>query len=441
MMKIERRFEMSAKFCSKHKSVNIVMVVLLAVVILMAGAGSQGVSASPQLQQTCGGTIQYGQSLDQQNTSTWPHCDYWFDGKDGERITIKVDTLGNHSLYPQIVLFVWEDNQAKILYTTNPNDSLYSYTLQLRNFRLDRGDKRYGFRVTYAFGDKPEHKYGAFRVSLINETVNGINIRSGRSLKCLYPDTYSPHAVGQWTCDGGMNQWWYAEPVGSGHTYRIHSSGNQTYAYCLDVAGSSKATSAQIVGNLCNTNSLSQQWRLGNLIDGKRELINVNSGLCLDLPNGSSENRTIIQQYPCVSSKYTEYNQLWNFVESFGYVVLYDKDNCSGNLAARPVGNAKGYGLYNFTDGIQQQENGLQNDKAISIRMVIKNDAKRPVWIGLYNNTDPARNSGARMILNPTPKTGMNYSDSTEYCTNILAGDLRGKVSWMVIAESQNQLP
>jgi glucosylceramidase len=78
----------------------------------------------------------------------------------------------------------------------------------------------------------------------------------------------------------------------AGHTYAITSkiSGKP-----IDVSGGSTANRAPIVA-FTDDGDLSQQWRLVDAGSGYFNLINVNSGLALQVPHGSNTNGTQMQQ-------------------------------------------------------------------------------------------------------------------------------------------------
>ena len=91
----------------------------------------------------------------------------------------------------------------------------------------------------------------------------------------------------------------------AGHVFRIASrqSGKD-----VNVSGSSTANSAQIVQNI-DSGDTSEQWRLVDAGSGYFNIINVNSGLALDDPSGSTSNGTIMQQYGITGTGNS--NQQW----------------------------------------------------------------------------------------------------------------------------------
>jgi len=137
-----------------------------------------------------------------------------------------------------------------------------------------------------------------------------------------------------WNCDGGANQAWIppASPVQSGITSMcVNDNGDATTngnkiqiwacngsaaekwtdepdqtlrlgGKCLTVTGSSKLDGATVVLQTCGTTK-NQQWSTG---DGG-ELINVNSGRCLDDPGNSTTNGTALVQEDC----YGQAGEIW----------------------------------------------------------------------------------------------------------------------------------
>src|SRR5437762_1962486 len=118
---------------------------LLSIVVLLLVVRTSGTAKA---QQTCGDDISYGQTLQQNNSEGWPHCDYYFQGNDGDLIEIKVRVLDGN-LVPKIIL---ADNNSQII-TESPNGALA--------YQLNRGNGTYGFRVTSATTPRT---YGSFAV-------------------------------------------------------------------------------------------------------------------------------------------------------------------------------------------------------------------------------------------------------------------------------------
>ncbi len=118
------------------------LVACVLVVASMAHAGNP--------QQSCGGNISYGKAVKHFNKPKWPHCDYWFRGKDDDLIEIKVKVLSGN-LKPSITFF---DASAR---------HIAKAAAERLKSRLNRGNGRYGFRITSALNPRT---YGTFEVSL-----------------------------------------------------------------------------------------------------------------------------------------------------------------------------------------------------------------------------------------------------------------------------------
>ncbi|MFJ4621545.1 pectinesterase family protein [Streptomyces sp. NPDC088812] len=98
-----------------------------------------------------------------------------------------------------------------------------------------------------------------------------------------------------------------AVPVSGGtYTLAVTKSGK-----CLDVVDGSTANKALLQQWNCHAEQTNQQWRV-NSRNGAFELQSVGSGKCVDVPDSSTVSGVQVQQYTCVGSA----NQLWKFTAS-----------------------------------------------------------------------------------------------------------------------------
>lgn len=118
-----------------------------------------GYYRSIAVKQTCGGDIRYGQRLSHFNYVDWPHCDYWFEGKEGDIAKVSLEvTSGN--LKPKIILF----NRERVLGEHSNTDGKYGLIELSRKLK---GPGPYGFRITSAVNPRT---YGSFEVYLTKYT-------------------------------------------------------------------------------------------------------------------------------------------------------------------------------------------------------------------------------------------------------------------------------
>ncbi|MFJ5880697.1 phosphatidylinositol-specific phospholipase C domain-containing protein [Kitasatospora cineracea] len=118
---------------------------------------------------------------------------------------------------------------------------------------------------------------------------------------CLddYQSTFSPGArVSVWACNGGGAQQWTL----IGNTIQIGSVSRPGGALCLDISqgGTTNGAPVQLWG--CNGGA-NQQWTL----NGKSQLVNPQSGRCLDIPGGRTDG-TQLDIWDCVDGAK---NEVW----------------------------------------------------------------------------------------------------------------------------------
>ena len=134
------------------------------------------------------------------------------------------------------------------------------------------------------------------------------------SLQCLDaagPSLLNGAAAQIYDCGsfaGSPNQSWQLKPlVVSGTTF--YQLVNVYSGLCLDVNGESSHNGAHLQQWSCGgTASTNQLWTFRS-VGAAYELISVNSSKCLDLPGGNSAHGTLLQQWACGNDR--DSNQLW----------------------------------------------------------------------------------------------------------------------------------
>ena len=121
----------------------------------------------------------------------------------------------------------------------------------------------------------------------------------GGSGKCLNDpagNTANGTRLTVWSCDGKSNQRWTAVQDGT-----LRTGGK-----CLGTAGDSSANGARLELVTCNAGDGAQHWLAGT--DG--QLVNPQSGKCLDIPAASAANGTQPVLEPCANST-SQPNEHW----------------------------------------------------------------------------------------------------------------------------------
>ncbi len=124
------------------------------------------------------------------------------------------------------------------------------------------------------------------------------------SNKCLdaVQDDGNGDPVRLWQCSGSANQRWNLLPAGStkeGDAYFQIISGAPAHL-CMEVQNQSLADGAQ-VGQVGCAQDPNQFWRWGTSGVKNRgdQLVNINSGKCLDIAANSTMNGAKVQQWSC----------------------------------------------------------------------------------------------------------------------------------------------
>ena len=129
-----------------------------------------------------------------------------------------------------------------------------------------------------------------------------VNYNSGKCLDVTGRSTANGAVLQQWTCLSGSsasNQGWAFIPAArSGYYTVVNLNSNK----CLDVTDRSTANGAIIQQYTCNGGT-NQEWyprvAQNNPAATIYNLVNLNSGKCLDVLDRSTANGAIIQQYTC----------------------------------------------------------------------------------------------------------------------------------------------
>ena len=82
-------------------------------------------------------------------------------------------------------------------------------------------------------------------------------------------------------------------PSGTAQSFVVRHSGK-----CLDVPGGSKNSVTPVQQYSCTGND-NQWWSVISVGNGYYQIVSWSSGMCLDVKNFSQESQAIVQQYPC----------------------------------------------------------------------------------------------------------------------------------------------
>ncbi len=93
---------------------------------------------------------------------------------------------------------------------------------------------------------------------------------------------------------------------------------NQNSGKCLDVPGGSTADQVKVQQFTCNGGG-NQHWQLRTT----EEIVNTNSGKCLDVPSGSTADQVALQQFACNGGS----NQKWQ-LRTTGEIVNTNSGKC-----------------------------------------------------------------------------------------------------------------
>lgn len=105
----------------------------------------------------------------------------------------------------------------------------------------------------------------------------------------------------QTTCTGSVEQEWKVTAEGSGY-YLV----NEAEGYVADDSGASTTAGAEVI-SYAENGGTNQQWKFSSNGQGYYNIVNVNSGMCLDVISASSSSGAKIDQWNCNGGT----NQLW----------------------------------------------------------------------------------------------------------------------------------
>jgi hypothetical protein len=131
------------------------------------------------------------------------------------------------------------------------------------------------------------------------EAETWININSQLAMEVYHSLTANGAAVDQWPYNGTNAQWWVRAQNSSGYDLVINVNSGK----CMGVGGGSTAWQAPVVQWDCN-GSPDQKWAwhgTGSTYNGwpVYNIVNYNSGLCLDVPHSSTTQGQALWQYGC----------------------------------------------------------------------------------------------------------------------------------------------
>ncbi len=126
-----------------------------------------------------------------------------------------------------------------------------------------------------------------------------VNQNSGLCVDATNFGTTNGTPVQQWSCGGGTNQQWQFRSAGGGYyqvVNRLSAPQNQSW----DVTGGTGATAPGVpIQTWAYAGATNQQWQAVPAGNGYYQLVVRSSGLCLDVPDASTGNGTVLQQYTC----------------------------------------------------------------------------------------------------------------------------------------------
>lgn len=107
---------------------------------------------------------------------------------------------------------------------------------------------------------------------------------------------------------------------------------------CLEVPNSSTSNGTLLTQAACAAGATRQQWRV-NSAGGRFNLVNVNSGQCVDVPGATTASGTQLQQWGCGNA---QSNQLWSFTASTAASGKYRVTGSNGLCVSDKDGSTAG---------------------------------------------------------------------------------------------------
>ncbi|MCF4123057.1 RICIN domain-containing protein [Antribacter sp. KLBMP9083] len=193
----------------------------------------------------------------------------------------------------------WVDNIANGLWTVVPASDGYVRLRSTANTNLYLTGSTAGAPLTL----ETSLADGSQEWQLNQQPSPAVRVRNVNSNLCAdvwNASTANQAAVRQYTCNGGTNQQWTVEPVGS--SYRLV---NVNSGKCLEIPAFNQAPGTAAVQYTCNGGT-NQLWTRSGT-PGGMTFRNVNSGLCLEVFGFSTANGAALVQYTCNGGT----NQRW----------------------------------------------------------------------------------------------------------------------------------
>ena len=104
--------------------------------------------------------------------------------------------------------------------------------------------------------------------------------------------------IDQWQCVNQTNEWWYMEGADSTTWYVVNGYSGK----CMNVASASTSNGAFVIQYPCSYDANNRwAWQYVSFSSGHQgyRLVNVNSGLCLNVAGYSTSNGADLIQYTC----------------------------------------------------------------------------------------------------------------------------------------------
>jgi ricin-type beta-trefoil lectin protein len=149
------------------------------------------------------------------------------------------------------------------------------------------------------------------------ETFSGTRLENVNSHMCLDVPSWSPLdgvQLQQYPCNNGANQQWLLLPGPLGTKVIVNVNSGK----CADIRDASPTNGAAVQQFTCHggTNQMFLPWptRYGDYLEYTAYVYqNVNSGKCIDVPNGSTLSSIPLTQYTCWNPY--SLNQMWNPID------------------------------------------------------------------------------------------------------------------------------
>ncbi|WP_033337489.1 RICIN domain-containing protein [Catenuloplanes japonicus] len=176
------------------------------------------------------------------------------------------------------------------------------------------------------------------------------------------------------------------------------------------VTAPSTASGALLVQAACTTGSTAQQWKVVTAGTGSN-LVNVGSGLCVDVPSGAATSGLQLQQYACGSP---QANRLWSFAASAAASGKYLVSNAATALCL------------STKDGSTAGNNPIVQESCSDVsRLQIAFNQVGGTSERVWSNTADGFAQGTTGGAGGTTVTVTNYNDLYTYATSSAAYVIR----------------